>query len=1625
MATRLAKRIIAGAMMAVAGFARAETWNWTGEGGNSSWTDPQNWDLKSGYPDGRDDIVNVNASATINLNTGCETKLKKFYVSGSGVVVTLNGTAGSVLNFNYVADKEYVGFTVSKGAKLYVFAELTHGGSDEYKNSGRLDHESFDTGSELHFCGKYTSTLNNSSFMGGNADWFFEGDSSTTVKKNMAFGHRSGNQLAYTVNVFVKDNAVLTDNSVLILGSNSAPPNTVMTQDGENTQVTVSQMQIGGSDNKYYANPTNQYNLKAGSLNVTDTLSIALGMDGKFVQTGGNAVISKIAIANAANLTSSDPAKPYNQDAQGAFEMYGGSTVFKRILVESGARVNCGRMVLKDCTFAADGSYANDVPWATVIGGSVTLGTSGAANELKFSNAVLEPGASIALASAADAVTLGLVADHTLAEGDSIEVHKLIVGNNDAKSDFVLDGGTLAVSELECGDYGTITLAGGTLKFNATSSPTALLKLTGEVQVEVAAGQTVTLNVEKGAGGKFVEIGEGTLVVNYGGKSFFTSGTYDLDKLVVGSVGHAEIVIDGANITAAALEFGSASPASGGKLILKSGSLSIGTRISELARGRAAIELQGGVFSIGGNIACSNDFAIVENPEKPVVTIDVAAGKKFTFQRAPKFVGYPLLTKTGAGGLYFGDRTVTEWRGSISIDGGFVQLGNYATLQHPEGDDSIHQININNDSYFCIGDGQQAAINAWVDFFIYDKRGFIFSYERNTIPVNSITLEDGTVLETPCFYHGTSVKTPADACSDWYRHSEAAECAALVIPYRWTGEGADDDFHNADNWANQEVPPKPVFAEGEKINDARWAFADISKADHISFSADIYITGFVVMSADGAHKQVVLESPSNKIVQYIAPRYGVGSFVGKGNELIFRNCQQKRYQGYPIARTFGGKIIFEGNSTFVVYPMSGNSLWGCDIVTRQVTNTLASSEMAFGGYAGDYSSCWFDAGVDLTAKSFYTGINSTPNMKTVGLRDGAKLTLESLYLNRTGGDDYTTFHLQGDDSELTLSEGLYLGTKKIDGTYWRRAYAGGTFILEAGTLRTAAIKSELMDNYCYFKGGEMFIGAGGISRTFSRQEHPISGDVATVQTTPVVYLQGTTVHATAAFDDSLKTELSGLSVTILDTDEYEVTISGELTGTGTLVKRGSGALVLNGDLNATAKLEIEAGTLKLGANFANMALLRRLTVPSANSVALTAGQTLTVGEFVIDGVMQSGSVACGEGTVVVATSAYDWVQAASVTANYVQTFTAAAEIGSVLYDCLADEPGTLTIAGANGAALTLAAESTIFVAEGDTLVFDLPVVLAGKVYFTGGGNVEFTDKATVAQSIDNTQYSYLLNGTYLSFAAPWSANGTILIQTEASAKRLGRITISGKGYLNQDPFPMNGNAGNSVGIGGELVLRNGGKFRLRNTTGKLGPHANVKQTQRIILEEGGILNLPGKVVNPLANLDSTVEILSYGGVITHESYNVGPALDSNLAVTLMEGNTLELRAYSSSEIPFVFSNDFLGNGKLKNSVNLEVRLLGSLTGVSEVDCQVATIAFEEKSASTLPATADLRQAANTKWTLDFDGIMTINNWYIEGEELPYNRVYTANDPVYGKYLKGNGKLKVTGNPRPGMVIIVR
>ena len=1605
------KKLLAVVMAVACATAFATDYTWTGEGAAGSWKDPANWG-GGGYPHLRGDTATVAVDADITVD---ETVTITALNATSGAKVTVRDDGSAELHFMpfilTTGTKVTCGPNATgTGTELTLLAKVVNDKDSEAGGYNRSD-PGVSGGGVLRFGGTWTNgTMTGTIYLGGNAGTFDFSNCDFHAVQDMNFGWESSSgNMSKTVNMTLGSGAAVSVTRTFLMGGNSRTPNTYVVQEEGSTFEPLyfdmgTATSNGGPGYIDGWNTTNTF-VKKGGLLTTSALTLGKYLSGFFLQDGGTSICTVVEF-------------PVVPNAYSRLIVTGGTFGFIKLKANAGfpdsptplANPDNVEISFSDCTVLNSGAYENQIGHPVLLDGDLTFdSTQGKATG--FTNPVIGDRFNPTMTENAK-VDLTMTRDFEQTAGSPVYRNLQVASG----CTYTLSGGRLTVTgDIAPADTSAaIDLKGGTLAFPASMSPSGVVRVSGDVNIEVAAGKTVNLCVEMSATGSITETGAGTLNVTYGGNSVLASGTYAFGTLTVGEKGPTVLTIDGADVTVTTLSFGSKSaPLGDGKVVLKSGSLSIGT-FDDKTFQRGSVELQGGELVVTGNLTVNDDIIISGS-----AAIDIASGKTLTFTRPPTFRSDVTLVKRGAGTLAFAADSTTLWRGDFDIEEGIVQLLKWATLKHdPAAESPTHTIAIRDKGRFIIGEKYNLAqVAAWVDYVITDG-GCIVGHERNTIPVNSVTV-DG-VAQAVGAYSGTGYtrdKNDYESVTGWFRQDGGTYNSAIVIPYRWTGAGDGVTWENEDNWKDG---TKPCAVDAAKNI---YSFADLSAAEHITFANAITITGFIYMPTAGEGRLVV-EGLNGKQLAFRSTGYGIGPVVSQGCELVLRNCQLSRGGGgTPIFRAVGGQVTFDGNYNFNQAVMSGYPYFGTGMAVTHATNSAPSQTYYFGAYAGQYSYWWFDEGTSLTFSRLYTGVSSVPSVPVLGVRNGGDLTLTDLYISRISGDNIPQFFLEGAESKVTLTEGLYLGTR-CPSTSTIKVDSGGAFIQTAGTLTTPKIANELDNNYFYLRGGELYLGEGGLVVSTSRKDNPIydpkTGQVADstiYQTTPAFYFQGGALHATAGFTDALVTEVSDDTTSVLDTDEYTVTLAGDLVGKGVLVKTGTGALVLDGALKGAASLRIEEGSLRLGESYTETEHLAQLIAPSTDAIDLANGQNLTVGAFIVDGVARTGTVTCGAGTVTV-TGAVDWLTEAILTETYVKTFTESAELGSISYENLVTDAGHLTITGGQDVTLTLSAGAVIRVAAGDALVFDLPVHFAGAVTITGGGDVKFLKTTTSAAS----QITYLKGGTYLTVAAQWTQNGSICFRGSDTDARLCRLTVEGSGSVNQDPFPMNGTtSANGEGIGGEMVLKDGGTFRLRNTAGVFG--TSIKQTQRIIMENGGILNIPGYLKrNPAADA-STLEILDYGGVLRNEEYGVGPILTRDITVEL-HGQEMEIRPCDTKGLNVVAAN-FTGIGAIVQKKSGKVLYLnGDLSAVTNLSVKAGGLVLQDTAVDTLSQSdVSLNRAAAT---LSIAGTATIDGLYLDGVQ--------ARQGLYGKGIAPKAKflapiesgfLDVKDGLPPGGMILIR
>ncbi len=350
---------------------------------------------------------------------------------------------------------------------------------------------------------------------------------------------------------------------------------------------------------------------------------------------------------------------------------------------------------------------------------------------------------------------------------------------------------------------------------------------------------------------------------------------------------------------------------------------------------------------------------------------------------------------------------------------------------------------------------------------------------------------------------------------------------------------------------------------------------------------------------------VTLDADTSAMPDYLTINAGVDANDNTNYEL---STGLSWYAGANSARAAHGTFTVDADSTFTVTSeldeTTANSNWNGSKLTKQGDGTLILSNTG-----NDYGDTEIDGGI-LAAKdaaSLGTGDVTIAESATLALSQG---TLDN---NVTGGGQIVK---SGSDELIVTGDNTYSGGTTI---------SGGTLTADhADSLGTGTIANS----------GVLQVGEGELENTLSG-----TGSLVKIGTGELTlngdndYSGGTTIDdgtLIANHADSLGTgAIDNSGVLQVGEGELENTLS----GSGLLVKTGTGELTLSGDnntyfgdttiaggtliaanVNALGSGNIDnSGTLMLDANGAFE--LANVTTHSGATTALAAGSTLDAGQF--------------------------------------------------------------------------------------------------------------------------------------------------------------------------------------------------------------------------------------------------------------------------------------------------------------------------------------------------------------------------------------------------------------------------
>ncbi len=322
----------------------------------------------------------------------------------------------------------------------------------------------------------------------------------------------------------------------------------------------------------------------------------------------------------------------------------------------------------------------------------------------------------------------------------------------------------------------------------------------------------------------------------------------------------------------------------------------------------------------------------------------------------------------------------------------------------------------------------------------------------------------------------------------------------------------------------------------------------------------------------------------------------------------------------PRLEVLGGTVAFNGglnalgnaNANYLIL-VNGGSFSASTVTLGRSNLNQGLTEPGSGGLTGS-------AGVGLVVAdgtatitgALNVGNNSAATNSTASARvDGGSLTVGgALTVGVNNGGRYSAFDVTG---------GTFTSTDTVGGVILGQTVAGpAAFLVRGGVSNVeriqfgqAAVNSIAVTHVF---NGELYVGSGGMVLGSTDP-----GFVATLK------LSGGTLGAKATWSTSLPVvTANSFEVKAADATSapFDITLSGAVTGTGSLVKSGGGTLALTGTYAYSGSTEVDAGTLQLNTASLSDTAAVDVSATGSGTIFLNHGSTDTISAFLIDGVDQ-------------------------------------------------------------------------------------------------------------------------------------------------------------------------------------------------------------------------------------------------------------------------------------------------------------------------------------------------------------------------------------------------------------------
>ena len=476
---------------------------------------------------------------------------------------------------------------------------------------------------------------------------------------------------------------------------------------------------------------------------------------------------------------------------------------------------------------------------------------------------------------------------------------------------------------------------------------------------------------------------------------------------------------------------------------------------------------------------------------------------------------------------------------------------------------------------------------------------------------------------------------------------------------------------------------------------------------------------------------------------------------------------------------------------------------------------------------------------------------------------------------------------------LTNMSGNVLKTFDGPGNIVANGVIAGTTVTKTGTGTLILAAANTFNGALTVQSGTLSIGAinnNNTAGTLGQSTVAVILGATGGSTGELLYTGGTT-NSTKTFSMAA----GGSGAFNVSNSATALTLSGVITNTGTLVKRGAGTLILSGANTYSGGTTINEGTLAIGSANERLANTGAVTVDGASAVFDIGTFSEAVGAVTLT----DGSITGSSGTLTGTSYA---VQNGSISAILA---------GGATVTMTKTGAGTVTLSGANTySGATTIGGGTLSVSADNNLGSAPGAATSGQLTMSNGGTLAVTTGFTLNS---NRGIALGAGGGVFDVASgqALSYGGIIAGANTLTKNGLGTLTLSGaSAYANTtvNAGTLNINNANALGnLAGTLTLGDG--VTINNTSGGTITVLNQKS-----ISIGSSLNFLGSdslnlgVGTVTFSTNTTIDVAA--NVLRFD----GDVLGSGLGLTKTGAGTLEFHGLTGSNS--YTGNTFINGGKL-------------------------------------------------------------------------------------------------------------